>query len=607
MASAGVMALASAMPIYALAAPTAMPEITSVAEANQAAVIAPTRASGKVLFVRVQPSEPTPQEKAAQAALEEARQARAETTAKIEQYRVYSELQAQLAQARAEKEALAQTGQVTAAIEARLREETRREMARATEQTNTQLSALKETTAEALKAQTVVTSMKWDSFRESTAAQISSLAQATQAKDEATSMKWDSFRESTAAQIASLAQATQAQGQATSAQIEGLKKEAQLRLAAMESLTEANRRLTETQITRVAEELRNYASSQLAAYAGAVSSTLTEMAASQNMQTATLQKETSERLQELYANARVAAAQLAEQKAGEVAASVAKLQAETEAKRLTPQQVEVIAANTISNATPQFQALAIDTLRDAKGYIRSIARNVVTDADPAMQQALQSAAAKVITSDGKVAFAIRKAVLTELDNVTQAVSGTQLMSARTRLGDDAAIEPAAGAEQTAAEGQTTQVEEVALDATRLRLARLLAPRMEPTTPADNPTVAATLASSFPNGSASLQKAKYRNDLMDIRQYRVVVHEDQQTLPDIVGKILARAAPFAGPWEVKWKISEENKDILTEKFSLDAETTFDDFVSYLAQYLLNDRGVKVTFSLFDRERVMLVSD
>jgi hypothetical protein len=73
------------------------------------------------------------------------------------------------------------------------------------------------------------------------------------------------------------------------------------------------------------------------------------------------------------------------------------------------------------------------------------------------------------------------------------------------------------------------------------------------------------------------------------------------------KIIARAEPFTGPWEVRWKLKPENQDLMTEKFSLDAETTFAEFVSYLAQYLLNDRGVKLSFALFDRERVVLVSD
>ena len=39
------------------------------------------------------------------------------------------------------------------------------------------------------------------------------------------------------------------------------------------------------------------------------------------------------------------------------------------------------------------------------------------------------------------------------------------------------------------------------------------------------------------------------------------------------------------------------DILQEKFSLDAETTFEEFVNYLASYMVNERGVKLSFSLF----------
>jgi hypothetical protein len=75
----------------------------------------------------------------------------------------------------------------------------------------------------------------------------------------------------------------------------------------------------------------------------------------------------------------------------------------------------------------------------------------------------------------------------------------------------------------------------------------------------------------------------------------------------MNEVMTRAEPFTGPWKIKWKISDENKDILSTKFSLDTETSFDEFVSYLAQYLVNDRGVKITFSLFDRDRVIVISD
>jgi hypothetical protein len=507
----------------------------AVAAANSSAVVTPEPAgsSSKVLFVRVRPSDPTPQEKAAQAALAQAQETQRATLEKLAEYRTYAELQAKLAQVKAEKEALMiaqnQVAQATAATEARLREETRRELVHANEKSN----LMQTNTLEALKAQTVITGMKLEALREDTNQQLASYVSAVSSSVQNIAANQQ--------QLAGIAKAVSSKVNEISANQE-----------------------------------------QLASYASAVSSSVQEIATQQQQQTA-----------------------LIEAKAAAISNSM-----------VTPAQVEAIAANTLEEATPQIQAVAVDTLRNAKGYIRTVARGAVADeSDPAMQQALESAASRVLSSDGKVAFAIRRAVLTELDNVTQgAISTTQtpVAEARTRLGDVAAIAPSAGGQPIIGEGLATaqapsKVEEEALDSTRLRLARLLTPQMQPTTPADNPTGAATLSPAYGNGTASLSRSKRRTDLMNIRQYRVVVHEDQQTIPDMLNKIVSRAAPFAGEWEIKWKISEENKDILTEKFSLDAETTFEDFVSYLAQYLLNDRGVKISFSLFDRERVMLVSD
>ncbi len=280
-----------------------------------------------------------------------------------------------------------------------------------------------------------------------------------------------------------------------------------------------------------------------------------------------------------------------QQLAGQVAA--------VSASMLQPAQVAAIAdrqaAEQVAAAQPAFeasaQALALQTLGNAKPYLQTIARGAVADADPAMQQALGQAVERALQQqDSSAAFSMRKAIVDELAAATQGA-----ISPTTRLGND--LEPAAGPNGTP---------ELALEAARLRLGRLLAPTENAV--ASGPVLASLPAVSSPEvAGVSLQRARARNDLMNLRDYKVVVHEDGQTLPDILGKIIKRAEPFTGTWQLKWKVSAENSDLLTEKFSLDAETTFGEFVSYLAQYLLNDRGVKLSFSLFDRERVVLVSD
>lgn len=258
------------------------------------------------------------------------------------------------------------------------------------------------------------------------------------------------------------------------------------------------------------------------------------------------------------------------------------------ATQLRPTEVAQIAAQQVAEAKPEFQALALQTLGSAKPYLQTIARSAVADADPSMQQALGAAVGKALAVENSpAAFSMRKAIVDELAVVSQGPIAGANPAALTRLGND--VEPSAGPTE-------------ALDAARLRLGRLLEPGA-------GPAQVASLAPR-PNSAErtlSLQRARTRTDLMNLRDYKVVVHEDGQTLPQMLEKIITRAEPFTGPWEVRWKLKPENQDLLTEKFSLDAETTFAEFVSYLAQYLLNDRGVKLSFALFDRERVVLVSD
>jgi hypothetical protein len=215
-----------------------------------------------------------------------------------------------------------------------------------------------------------------------------------------------------------------------------------------------------------------------------------------------------------------------------------------------------------------------------------------------MTAALADAARDVITKDDKVVFAIRKAVADELQG---AVTGNTADT--TKLGPD----------RTASAGEDGN-----LDPNRLRIAQLLAPGsslpapdaalLANISPASGPTPQIVGSQqSWSVSGTSLMRARNRADWMDIRQYKVVVHEDDQTLENLLGRVLKHAEPFTGPWQVRWKVSESNRDILTEKFSLDAETSFEEFVSYLAQYVVNDRGVKLTFSLFDNERIMVISD
>lgn len=95
--------------------------------------------------------------------------------------------------------------------------------------------------------------------------------------------------------------------------------------------------------------------------------------------------------------------------------------------------------------------------------------------------------------------------------------------------------------------------------------------------------------------------------IDIEDYQVVVHAENETVKDILDGIVHEATPFTGPWEIRWKLQAENQDVMFEKFSLNAETSFSDFANYVSSYMNNYRGFKLNFNLFKKERIILVTD
>lgn len=405
-------------------------------------------------------------------------------------------------------------------------------------------------------------------------------------------------------QLAAAEQVQNARLVAVSTQLAANHQLTEMQLAELRKVSQENRALASSETASVAAALRIYADRQLAQAQATTASTLAEMATATNQNIRALDERTSQRMGVMWTAASRQAEKLAEQKANAVAASVAALQQQTAAQKVEPAQIRAIAEQTVAESTPEFRALALQTLKDGQDYIRSVARSAVQDKDPGMTSALAEAARDVITKDDKVVFAIRKAVAEELqDLATGAAGGAPAEGARTTLGPDHSL------------SETEQ-----LDPNRLRIAQLLAPEGGLAPDAARPTDAQLAAISPAAGQAvlggqqswsaqgtSLMRARNRADWMDIRQYKVVVHQDDQTLEELLASVLKHAEPFTGPWQIRWKISEPNRDLMTEKFSLDAEAPFEEFVSYLAQYIVNDRGVKLSVSLFDNERIIVISD
>ena len=244
-----------------------------------------------------------------------------------------------------------------------------------------------------------------------------------------------------------------------------------------------------------------------------------------------------------------------------------------EATRMTDAEVMQIAEKTLQGQSDVIRALAMQTLAESDEYIKTVARQAVQDDDPAMKKALAQAAKQVILDENNnVAFAIREVVGEEIDQRVEE-----------RLAES-------GISKT--DGRLTSAEDISTG--RIGVAPI----------ANDPINGAS-----PNqlDGIVLRGPRHRQDWINIRDYHLVVHVDNKTLDEILRGSLKRAEPFVGPWQLKWKIASKNKDLMDERFSLDAETTFEEFANYLAQYIFNTRGVMLNFKMFDAERVLVISD
>ena len=430
-------------------------------------------------------------------------------------------------------------------------------------------------------------------LKETTANGLAMLNATDAARHVATGARLDALQQGTSLQLQALKESTNASLAAADTLNAERNAQTQQRLEDLAQLTSTNQRLMAAETRRMGKVLTEYSDAQISNLAAQTDDTIRRVAAIGQLNVDRLRAQTSERLSELHNDAAEQASAITKATELKIASRVAAAQEENEQKRLKPQQVKDIAQSTVQESAPQFRALALQTLSDSQDYIRTVARTAVAD-DPQTKTALRDAARDVITKDNQIVFAIRKVVDARLKTLPLAVATAP-----------ASTVPGSGSPDL------YTGDKVSLDSSHLGVAAI----------ANDPGLAGIEPAAGPDGMAvgpggvqvanaqapSMMRASARHDWVDLRKFHVVVHEDSKGLQQLVNNVVTKAEPYVGPWEIKWKISNENRDLLQEKFSLDAETTFEEFVNYLANYMVNDRGIKLTFSLFDAERVLVISD
>lgn len=88
---------------------------------------------------------------------------------------------------------------------------------------------------------------------------------------------------------------------------------------------------------------------------------------------------------------------------------------------------------------------------------------------------------------------------------------------------------------------------------------------------------------------------------------VVLHANNQTLPDILAGILNQAVPQAGEWKADWQLSPQVQHLLKEKWSLTAEAPLQQVLAQLQQQVAAAHGVSLQFTQFGQSRLLVVTD
>ncbi len=95
--------------------------------------------------------------------------------------------------------------------------------------------------------------------------------------------------------------------------------------------------------------------------------------------------------------------------------------------------------------------------------------------------------------------------------------------------------------------------------------------------------------------------------VELGQIPLQVHFENQTLAEVMDRVVAAITTRTGAWDLRWRLSPENKFIKEERVNIIAETDFNTFASLVAERIKNMTGVQLHVSIFDSSRIIAITD
>ncbi len=88
---------------------------------------------------------------------------------------------------------------------------------------------------------------------------------------------------------------------------------------------------------------------------------------------------------------------------------------------------------------------------------------------------------------------------------------------------------------------------------------------------------------------------------------VVVVAKNETLEQILEKIMKQVKPSAGNWQVTWQLEGKNQYILLETWTMAAEAKFEEIMAFIANKVKETHGISLSFKEFNKNHTLVISD
>jgi len=103
-----------------------------------------------------------------------------------------------------------------------------------------------------------------------------------------------------------------------------------------------------------------------------------------------------------------------------------------------------------------------------------------------------------------------------------------------------------------------------------------------------------------------EPAMYSADVV-LGEIPLQVHFENKKLQDVMEDVVNAVATRTGHWDLRWRLSPENRFLKDERVNLIAETNFGTFTSFVSERIKNMTGIQLYVNVFNGSRIIAITD